>query len=101
MQSCPEHSGGPGCHAPREPVTEPNLPAQVFSFKVRGAFNFLANMSKNALQGGVICASAGNHAQGVAMAARHLVRPYTLGLWYLYHMLIFYITASQARTTPA
>ena len=42
---------------------------QVSSFKVRGAFNFLANMSEDARRAGVICASAGNHAQGVAMAA--------------------------------
>ena len=40
---------------------------------MRGAFNFLANMSPEARANGVICASAGNHAQGVAMAARHLV----------------------------
>ena len=53
---------------------------QVFSFKVRGAFNFLAHMSEDERRAGVICASAGNHAQGVAMAARHLVRsaPYAL-----------------------
>ena len=40
---------------------------------MRGAFNFLANMTPEARANGVICASAGNHAQGVAMAARHLV----------------------------
>ncbi|KAK9839245.1 hypothetical protein WJX81_003914 [Elliptochloris bilobata] len=44
----------------------------VFSFKVRGAFKFLANMAEDARKAGVICASAGNHAQGVAMAAHHL-----------------------------
>lgn len=54
------------------------LRMQVFSFKVRGAFNFLANMSEDARRGGVISASAGNHTQGVAMAARHLARPYML-----------------------
>ena len=47
---------------------------QVFSFKVRGAFNKLAQLSAEELQRGVICASAGNHAQGVALAARTLVR---------------------------
>ncbi|CAK0786451.1 hypothetical protein CVIRNUC_009664 [Coccomyxa viridis] len=44
----------------------------VFSFKVRGAFNKLAQLSAEELQRGVICASAGNHAQGVALAARTL-----------------------------
>ena len=47
---------------------------QVFSFKVRGAFNKLAQLSAEELARGVICASAGNHAQGVALAARTLVR---------------------------
>lgn len=41
----------------------------VFSFKIRGAYNKIASMSAEALAGGVICASAGNHAQGVALAA--------------------------------
>ena len=55
---------------------------QVFSFKVRGAFNFLASLTPEARAGGVICASAGNHAQGVAMAARHLVRaPWRTSRW--------------------
>jgi threonine dehydratase len=44
----------------------------VFSFKVRGAYNKMANLSAESLGRGVICASAGNHAQGVALAARHL-----------------------------
>ncbi|GAM99921.1 threonine dehydratase biosynthetic [alpha proteobacterium U9-1i] len=44
----------------------------VFSFKLRGANNKLRNLPKEALQAGVICASAGNHAQGVAMSARIL-----------------------------
>ncbi len=51
---------------------------QVFSFKVRGAFNKLAQLSAEELQRGVICASAGNHAQGVALAARTLVRSHCL-----------------------
>ncbi len=42
----------------------------VFSFKLRGAYNKLASLSEAALQAGVICSSAGNHAQGVALAAR-------------------------------
>jgi threonine dehydratase len=42
----------------------------VFSFKVRGAYNKIAQASRAAIERGVICASAGNHAQGVALAAR-------------------------------
>jgi len=44
----------------------------VFSFKIRGAYNKMANLPTEALQRGVICASAGNHAQGVALAAAKL-----------------------------
>ncbi len=44
----------------------------VFSFKIRGAYNKMANLPPDALAKGVIAASAGNHAQGVALAARHL-----------------------------
>jgi threonine dehydratase len=44
----------------------------VFSFKLRGAYNKMANLSAEQLKRGVICASAGNHAQGVAMAAHKL-----------------------------
>ncbi len=39
------------------------------SFKIRGAYNFLARQAREALRDGVIAASAGNHAQGVACAA--------------------------------
>jgi threonine dehydratase len=42
----------------------------VFSFKIRGAYNKIAQLSAISSQRGVICASAGNHAQGVALAAR-------------------------------
>ena len=42
----------------------------VFSFKLRGAYNKIANLSETVARRGVICASAGNHAQGVALAAR-------------------------------
>ncbi len=42
----------------------------VFSFKIRGAYNKIAQLSETAAQRGVICASAGNHAQGVALGAR-------------------------------
>jgi threonine dehydratase len=44
----------------------------VFSFKLRGAYNKMAHLSAAALGKGVICASAGNHAQGVALSARKL-----------------------------
>ena len=44
----------------------------VFSFKLRGAYNMMANLSPAQLKRGVICASAGNHAQGVALAASRL-----------------------------
>ncbi|MDT8319321.1 MAG: threonine ammonia-lyase, biosynthetic [Xanthomonadales bacterium] len=44
----------------------------VFSFKLRGAYAKLQSLSADERARGVICASAGNHAQGVAMAARHL-----------------------------
>ena len=45
---------------------------QVFSFKLRGAYNKMAKLSAAALKRGVICSSAGNHAQGVALAAQKL-----------------------------
>jgi threonine dehydratase len=44
----------------------------VFSYKLRGAYNRVAHMSNTEQARGVIAASAGNHAQGVAYAARHL-----------------------------
>lgn len=44
----------------------------VFSFKLRGAYNKIANLSPDLLKQGVITASAGNHAQGVALAASNL-----------------------------
>jgi threonine dehydratase len=43
-----------------------------FSFKVRGAYNKMANLDPDALARGVVCASAGNHAQGVALSALRL-----------------------------
>jgi len=42
----------------------------VFSFKLRGAYNKLASLPESAICAGVICSSAGNHAQGVALAAK-------------------------------
>ena len=44
----------------------------VFSFKLRGAYNKMANLTPLQLKRGVICASAGNHAQGVALSAARL-----------------------------
>jgi threonine dehydratase len=44
----------------------------VRSYKIRGAYNFIAGLSTEALAVGVVCASAGNHAQGVAWSCRHL-----------------------------
>ncbi|MGH8303644.1 MAG: threonine ammonia-lyase, biosynthetic, partial [Steroidobacteraceae bacterium] len=55
----------------------------VFSFKLRGAYNRIAHLSDGAAKRGVVCASAGNHAQGVALAAKRrsipaaIVMPHT------------------------
>lgn len=45
---------------------------QVFSFKLRGAYNKMIKLSPTIRERGVIAASAGNHAQGVALAAKKL-----------------------------
>ena len=47
----------------------------IFTFKLRGAYNKLASLDDEARHRGVIAASAGNHAQGVALAARELGIP--------------------------
>ena len=44
----------------------------IFSFKLRGAYNKMASLPRARLEKGVIAASAGNHAQGVALAAQRL-----------------------------
>ncbi len=44
----------------------------MFSFKLRGAYNKMAHLTPEQLKKGVICASAGNHAQGVALGAHRL-----------------------------
>lgn len=44
----------------------------IFSFKLRGAYNKISQLSEKEQQAGVICASAGNHAQGVAFSASKL-----------------------------
>ena len=50
----------------------------VFSFKIRGAYNKIAHLPPDERARGVIAASAGNHAQGVAFAARKLGIPATI-----------------------
>ena len=50
----------------------------VFSFKLRGAYNKIASLPAEAITRGVVCASAGNHAQGVALAARRRGVPATV-----------------------
>ncbi|HTY93531.1 MAG TPA: pyridoxal-phosphate dependent enzyme, partial [Steroidobacteraceae bacterium] len=50
----------------------------VFSFKLRGAYNKVAHLSESAARRGVICASAGNHAQGLALAAQRRGVPATI-----------------------
>ncbi len=50
----------------------------VYSFKLRGAYNKISGLSKAELSKGVICASAGNHAQGVALSGSRLGIPATI-----------------------
>lgn len=45
---------------------------QVRSYKIRGAFNKINSLSPEQLKSGVVCASAGNHAQGVAFSCKYL-----------------------------
>ena len=45
---------------------------ETFSFKIGGAYNKLSHLSSTELRRGVIAASAGNHGQGVSLAARKL-----------------------------
>ena len=49
-----------------------------FSFKIRGAYNKIAHLSSSEYQKGIVCASAGNHAQGVALASKTLNIPVTV-----------------------
>lgn len=44
----------------------------VRSYKIRGAYNKMASLPQKELQRGIVCASAGNHAQGVALACHEL-----------------------------
>ncbi|KAJ9104307.1 hypothetical protein QFC20_004589 [Naganishia adeliensis] len=50
----------------------------VFSFKIRGAYNLMASLTKEERWKGVVTCSAGNHAQGVALAGYHLKIPCTI-----------------------
>ncbi len=45
---------------------------QVRSYKIRGAFNKISSLSADEREKGIVCASAGNHAQGVAFSCNHL-----------------------------
>src|SRR3954467_6260144 len=49
-----------------------DLQQPIFSFKLRGAYNKMSRLSPAELKRGVVAASAGNHAQGVALAADRL-----------------------------
>ncbi len=44
----------------------------IFSFKIRGAYNKIAHLSREQMRAGIVCCSAGNHAQGVAYSAKEL-----------------------------
>ncbi len=50
----------------------------IFSFKIRGAYNKMARLPASVLQRGVVAASAGNHAQGVALSGQTLGCPVTI-----------------------
>ena len=50
----------------------------IFSFKIRGAYNKMSRLSPAVLKKGVVAASAGNHAQGVALAGKTLGCPVTI-----------------------
>ncbi len=50
----------------------------IFSFKIRGAYNKMSRLSPQVLKKGVVAASAGNHAQGVALAGKTLGCPVTI-----------------------
>jgi len=82
IQASATRIAGTAVRTPLVPVSLPNLPFEVFvkveaaqpigSFKLRGAFNAVSQLSPEQLAKGVITYSSGNHAQGVAYAARAL-----------------------------
>ncbi|KZT57720.1 threonine dehydratase I [Calocera cornea HHB12733] len=55
-----------------------DLQKEVFSFKIRGAYNFMANIPEDERWKGVVTCSAGNHAQGVALSGSTLNIPCTI-----------------------
>jgi len=55
---------------------------EVFSFKIRGAYNFMASLTEEERWKGVVTCSAGNHAQGVALSGKHLNTPCTIVMPY-------------------
>ena len=67
LQPAPNLSAAMGC----EVLLKREDLQPVFSFKIRGAFNMIAKLPEDVRKAGVVAASAGNHAQGVAVAARH------------------------------
>jgi threonine dehydratase len=69
----------------------------VFSFKVRGAYNKIAHLSETIARRGVICASAGNHAQGVALAAKRRGIPATIVMPQTTPRIKFFSTVTRRR----
>lgn len=45
---------------------------QVRSYKIRGAYNKMSSLSETEIENGIVCASAGNHAQGIALSCKLL-----------------------------
>ena len=82
IQAAAERIAGTAVRTPLVPLKLPNLPFELFvkcesaqpigSFKLRGAFNMISQLTAEQLSKGVITYSSGNHAQGVAYAARAL-----------------------------
>ncbi|HET9954626.1 MAG TPA: threonine ammonia-lyase, biosynthetic [Polyangiaceae bacterium] len=68
LEFAPRLSERLGCHV----LIKREYLHSVFSFKIRGAYNKIASLSPEQAARGVVAASAGNHAQGVALAARRL-----------------------------
>lgn len=66
-----EHSQELGDRVGHKVLLKPENLQLTGSFKVRGAYNKIASLSQKDLDRGIITASAGNHAQGVAFASRH------------------------------
>src|SRR5262250_403376 len=63
----------PGCaEDPRRLLLKPENQQPIGAFKLRGAYNKIASLTDNERKKGVISYSSGNHAQGVAYAARAL-----------------------------